>query len=135
VIRLNRGLLVLLAAFATLQDAYAGDIVVIVNNAADAPSKAEVADVYLGRSRAFTPIDLIDTPAFRADFYQRATGRDLAQVKSVWSRIVFTGKGQPPQEMSSAAAVKKAVAADLKGIGYIDKSALDNTVKAAIDLN
>ena len=58
-----------------------------------------------------------------------------AQVKAVWSRLVFSGKAQPPKEHADAAAVKKAVAADPKAIGYIDKAALDGTVKAALTLN
>lgn len=121
----------LLAAVAT----QAADLVVIVNNAATAPSKEVVADVYLGKSQAFVPHDLSESSPVRAEFYQKVTGRDLLQVKSVWSRIVFSGKGQAPAEHPDAAAVKKAVAANPKAIGYIEKSALDGSVKAALTLN
>lgn len=115
--------------------AQAADLVVIINNAASAPSKEVVADVYLGKSQAFVPHDLAESAPARAEFYQKATGRDLVQVKSVWSRIVFSGKGQAPAEHPDAAAVKKAVAADPKAIGYIEKSAVDGSVKAALTLN
>lgn len=112
----------------------AADIIVIVHPSAAAPSKEQVADIYLGRSRAYTPLDQAETSPIRAEFYQKATGRDLAQVKSAWSRIVFTGKGQPPRELPDPAAVKQAVAADPKAIGYIAKSALDGSVKEALAL-
>lgn len=113
----------------------AGDIVVIVNPSAPVPDKAQVADVFLGRSQSYVPIDQGDGSSMRREFYRLATGRDLAQVKSAWSRIVFTGKGQPPRELPDAAAVKRAVSADSKAIGYIDRSDLDASVKAALALD
>ena len=59
----------------------------------------------------------------------------MAQVKATWSRIVFSGKGQAPKQLDDSAAVKKAVAADPKGVGYIEKSAVDATVKAVLTLD
>lgn len=114
--------------------ARAADIVVIVNPAADAPTREQVADVYLGKSRAYTPIDHVEVAPIRAEFYRKATGRDLAQVKMAWARLVFTGKGLPPRETSGPAEMKRAVAADPKAIGYIDRADMDETVKAALAL-
>ena len=122
----------LLALGATLAHA---DIVVITNPAAAALTADQVTDIYLGKSNAATPLDQPESAAIRADFYKKATGRDVAQVKAVWSRLVFTGKGQPPKEFADSAAVKKAVAADPKAIGYIDKAAVDGSVKVALPLN
>jgi len=111
------------------------DVVVIGNPAAAALTKDQVADVFLGKSQAFTPIDQPDAAPVRADFYKKATGRDPAQVKATWSRLVFTGKAVAPKEVADAAAVKKAVAADPKAIGYIDKSAVDGSVKVLLALD
>lgn len=115
--------------------AHAGSLVVVGNPAAAAMTKDQVADIYLGKSQAATPLDQVETGAVYADFYKAATGRDVAQVKSTWSRIVFSGKGQPPKQLPDNAAVKKAVAADPKAIGYIEKSAVDSSVKVLLDLN
>jgi ABC-type phosphate transport system substrate-binding protein len=49
-----------------------------------------------------------------------------------WSRIVFTGKGQPPKAVGDDSQVKEAVAKDKSLIGYIDSSALDSSVKKII---
>lgn len=111
------------------------ELVVIGAPGAAALSKDQVADVYLGKSNAATPVDLPEGNPLRSEFYTKATGRDAAQVKATWSRLVFTGKGQPPKEYPDAAAVKKAVAADPKTIGYIDKSAVDGSVKVLVTLN
>ena len=121
---------ILLAAGA----AQATDLVVIVNPAAGALTRDQVSDLFLGKSQAFTPIDQAENSPIYAEFYKKATGRDIAQVKSTWSRVIFSGKGQAPRQVSDSAAVKKAVAADPKAVGYVEKSAVDGTVKAALSL-
>ena len=51
-----------------------------------------------------------------------------------WARLVFTGKGLPPKELPTVAAVKLVVARDPKAIGYIEKSDVDATVKPVLRL-
>lgn len=110
----------------------AADLVIIGNPSAPALTKEQVADVYVGRSQAFTPVDLPETSAAYAEFYEKTTGRDVAQIKATWARLVFSGKGQAPRQLPDAAAVKKAVAADPKAVGYIEKSAVDGSVKVLL---
>ena len=78
---------------------HAEDIVVIVNPAAKPVSKEQIVDVYLGRSAELTPIDQTVGSSIYVQFYQKATGRDAAQIKAIWSRILFTGRGQPPKQL------------------------------------
>ncbi len=125
-----------LAVLALLGSAQASaEIVVIVNlaNPATRMFSEQAAQFFLGKSEMFTPVDLADS-ATRNEFYQKLTGKDSSQVKAIWSKLVFTGKGTAPVEYSSAAEVKKAVAANPKAIGYIDKSAVDSTVKVILTL-
>jgi ABC-type phosphate transport system substrate-binding protein len=77
-----------------------------------------------------TPVDQSESAAVRTEFYKKVTDKDPSQVKSLWSKLVFTGKASMPKEVADSAAVKKAVAADPKAIGYIEKSAVDASVKA-----
>jgi len=114
---------------------HAEDIVVIVNSAAKPVSKEQIVDVYLGRSAELTPIDQTVGSPIYVQFYKKATGRDAAQIKSIWSRILFTGRGQPPKQLPDSAAVKKSVAANPNAVGYIEKSAVDATVKVALPLD
>jgi ABC-type phosphate transport system substrate-binding protein len=113
----------------------AEDIVVIVNPAAKAISKDQIADLYLGRSGGLTPIDQTAGSAIYVQFYKQATGRDAAQVKAIWSRILFTGRGLPPKQLPDSAAVKQAVAANPNAVGYIEKSAVDASVKVVLPLD
>lgn len=110
-------------------------VVVIGHPSAGELSKDQIADVFLGKNQNFKPIDQVESVPIRVEFYKQATGRDAAQVKAAWSRLVFSGKAQPPKEVADAAAVKKAVAADPKALGYIDKSSVDGTVKVVLTLN
>jgi ABC-type phosphate transport system substrate-binding protein len=115
--------------------ALADDVVVIGNPAAGPLTKEQVADLYLGKSQGAKLVDQPNSAPVKAAFYQKATGHDLSQVKATWSRLIFTGKALPPKEVSDAAAVKKAVAADPKAIGYIEKSEVDSSVKVVLALN
>lgn len=109
------------------------EVVVVVNPAnTDAISKDQIASVYLGKSTAFTPIDQSDGSAIRGEFYKKVADKDVSQAKALWSKLVFTGKASPPKEVGSSADVKKAVAANPKAIGYIEKSAVDATVKVVL---
>jgi ABC-type phosphate transport system substrate-binding protein len=121
----------LLAALSTA--AHAG--VVVVGHPSAAPlTKAQVEDIFLGKNLSAAPVDLPEGSPVRDQFYTKATGRDAAQVKATWSRIAFSGKGTPPKAAADAAAVKKAVAADPKAVGYIDAAAVDGSVKVLLTL-
>jgi ABC-type phosphate transport system substrate-binding protein len=111
------------------------DVVVIGNLSAPAMSKDEITQFFLGKSQSMKPLDRPSSEPIKAQFYQKLSGQDLSQVKATWSRLVFTGKATAPKELPDAAAVKKAVAADPKAIGYIDKSEVDSTVKVLLSLN
>ncbi|MDE2428114.1 MAG: hypothetical protein KGM99_05255 [Burkholderiales bacterium] len=116
--------------------AMAGEIVVVVNlaNPATAMTAAQASQFFLGKSSMFTPVDQADNAPIRADFYKRVCDKDLSEVKTIWSKLVFTGKAAAPKEYRSNAEVKKAIAANPTGIGYIDKSAVDSTVKVVTTL-
>lgn len=128
-------LIVLCAFIFASASVRADDIVVVVNPAAAPISREEIADVYLARSSAWTPLDQPAGSPIYLEFYRRATGRDSAQIKAIWSRILFTGRGVPPKQLLDSSAVKKAVAANPHALGYIPKSAVDESVKVVLPLD
>jgi ABC-type phosphate transport system substrate-binding protein len=107
------------------------ELVVVVNPNVPVASmtKEEVAQYFLGKSGALTPIDQPESAPIRAEFYKKVADKDLSQAKALWSKLVFTGKATMPREVDGSAGVKKAVATNPKAIGYIDRSAVDATVK------
>ncbi len=109
-------------------------MVVVVNSksAVSAMTNDEVAQFYLGKSSSMTPIDQPESAPIRADFYKKVTGKEPAQAKALWSKLIFTGKATAPVEAPGNAEVKKLVAADPKAIGYMEKSAVDGSVKVVL---
>jgi ABC-type phosphate transport system substrate-binding protein len=114
---------------------HAEDIVVIVNPAAKPLNKEQIVDIYLGRSDQLIPLDQTVGSPIYIQFYKKATGCDAAQVKAIWSRIMFAGKGRPPKQLHDSAAVRKFVANNPYAVGYIEKSAVDATVKVVLPLD
>ncbi|MEC5216692.1 ABC-type phosphate transport system substrate-binding protein [Actimicrobium sp. GrIS 1.19] len=110
------------------------EVVVIVNPkfAAASMTEDEVAQIFLGKSTVLTPVDQAESAPMRAEFYKKVTDKEPSQVKTIWSKLVFTGKGTPPKDLGTAADVRKAVAADPKMIGYVDKASVDGSVKAVL---
>ena len=110
------------------------EVVVVVNPKAAESSmtKEQVTQFFLGKSSAMSPLDQPESAALRAEFYKKVTDKDASQVKALWSKLVFTGKATMPKEVADNAAVKAAVAANPKAIGYIDKSAVDASVKVVL---
>ena len=114
--------------------ANAADVVVIVSakSSAAAMSADDIANIYLGKSTAMKPVD--NATAVRGAVYTAVAGKDEAQVKAIWSKLVFTGKATPPKELASSAEVVKAVAADPNIIGYVEKGAVDASVKVVYEV-
>jgi ABC-type phosphate transport system substrate-binding protein len=117
-------------AFGAAAPAMAEVVVVVNAKAAESTlTKEQVAQFFLGKSTAMTPVDQSESSPIRAEFYKKVADKDAAQAKALWSKLVFTGKATMPKEVGDNAGVKAALAANPKAIGYIDKSAVDATVK------
>src|SRR5580698_7724764 len=93
--------------------------VVSAKNTVNTLTKSQLADIFLGRSNRFpdgahaVPIDQAEGTGARDAFYVQLAGKSAAQMKAYWSKIIFTGRGQPPQVVSSSIETKKVVAANL----------------------
>ncbi|MCU6435078.1 hypothetical protein LPB67_14970 [Undibacterium sp. Jales W-56] len=107
------------------------ELVIVVNpqNPATKMFAAQAAQFFLGGSVLFTPVEQAESSPIRAEFYKKVLEKEPAQVQAIWSRIVFTGKGKPPKEYKTSAEVKKAISENVNAIGYIEKSAVDDSVK------
>ena len=125
---------VLLLAAALAAPAHA-ELVVIVSAKASVPATELICQSYLGKIKQPAPVNLPEKNAERDQFYAKACHKDPAQVRSIWSKLIFTGSGTPPLEVDTDQDMKKAVAADPNRIGYIDKKDVDASVKIVTTLN
>ncbi|MFZ6749410.1 hypothetical protein [Undibacterium sp. Ren11W] len=112
------------------------EVVIVVNpkNGAPQMTSEQASQFFLGKSSSMTPIDQSEGSAIRAEFYKKLADKEASQVKAIWSKLVFTGKGTLPKEYASSAEIKKAIAADMNAIGYIEKSSVDASVKVVATL-
>jgi len=139
-----RSLFTALVLFAgAMFDATAAELVVIVSARSTAPAlrNDQVAAIFLGQSAQLpdgayvTAIDQQVGSPVRDDFYVRVAAKSPALLKAYWSKLLFTGRGQPPREANGNATVKKLVAETPGLIGYIERSALDPTVRPVLVLH
>ena len=118
-------------------------MVVIVNpkSAAADMTAEQVSGIFLGKTPTLpsgATAVMVDQPEgspIYEQFYGKVAGKTPAQVKAAWSRLTFSGKATPPKALASSAEVKKFVAANPDAIGYIEKSAVDGTVKAVLSVD
>lgn len=107
-------------------------VVVSVQNPVEALSQAELRDIYLGRMNrlpngsAVTPLDQREGSAAHRTFYREYMAQTPAQIKAHWSRLIFTGRGQPPRSVADDSAMADAVAASPVALGYLDSAYLDS---------
>jgi ABC-type phosphate transport system substrate-binding protein len=125
--------LVFLVASATLP---ADEVAVVsAKSTVTTLSKTQMADIFLGKITRFpdgapaVPIDQSEGTLARDEFYLRVVGKSAAQMKAYWSRIIFTGRGQPPRAVPSSSETKKLVLANTNAIGYIEPNLVDDTLR------
>jgi ABC-type phosphate transport system substrate-binding protein len=114
------------------------ELAVIVNpqNPVEDLSAREVTKLFLGRLRMYPGTDLEtevidqqeDQPAFR-DFYQQLVRMNQSKLMRYRASYLFSGQGNLPTEVSDDAEVKRYVASHINAIGYIDISAVDDSVR------
>lgn len=133
--RINRparaGALALVLSASLLALPASAQIVVVASakSAAGTLSKEQVSDVFMGKNTSLTPVDQAESSALRDDFYGKVVGKSASQMKSYWAKMAFTGKGTPPREAGGSGDVKKILAGDGTLVGYIEKAAVDSSVK------
>jgi ABC-type phosphate transport system substrate-binding protein len=111
-------------------------VVVSAKSPVGALSKAQVEDIFLGKTIRFpdgalaVAIDQPEGSAIRNEFYDKVVGKTAAQIKAYWSKIIFTGRGQPPPSVSNTVEMMKRISANPAAIGYIDRDMMNDTVRA-----
>ena len=127
---------VILFVFLMVASSANAEVAVIVHPSNGAAlDDSSVERIFLAKSKSFpdgspaVPINQSEGVAARDAFDAGVLNKSAAQLKSYWSKLVFTGKGSQPQDVSGDAEVKALISANPNMIGYIDASAVDGSVK------
>jgi ABC-type phosphate transport system substrate-binding protein len=117
------------------------DIAVVVHPANSAKlDPAEIAKLYLGRSKSFSdgsaavPLAQAESATATPIFNEKILNKTGSQMKAYWSKLVFTGKGTPPQELLTDKEVIDLVSKNPNMIGYVDRGAVTADVKVVASL-
>ena len=113
------------------------DVVAVVSadNPVNTLSRNELINIFLGKTQHFPdgsaakPIDQNEDTATHEAFYVTFANKSEAQIKSYWSKMIFTGRGRPPKSVTSGEEVKSWLAENPEGIGYLDESYVDDSLK------
>jgi ABC-type phosphate transport system substrate-binding protein len=140
VLHINRAGFIIGLTLSLASRAAVADVVAVVSakSSITTLSIRQITDLFLGKVTRFpngvpaTPIDQAEGSAVRDDFYKATTGKSPAQIKAYWSKIIFTGRGQPPPTVTNNIEVKKRVVENPTAIGYIDKASVDDSVKIVL---
>lgn len=133
--KLSNKILTALALTAGMSLSHAGSVAVVGASSPIGPaSSSDVVKVFLGKKKelagvSVVPVDQSEGTPARSDFYATIVKKSEAQLKSYWSRLIFTGKGQAPQVVGGDADVKGMVSTNPNLIGYIDEGSVDGSVK------
>ena len=117
------------------------DVVVIVSAKSHITklTAEQTARIFLGKASNFpddgdaVPVDQSEGSAIRDEFYSKVVHKNSSQLSAYWAKVIFTGDGRPPEKLESNVAVRKAVAKNPNVIGYIDKSAVDKSVRVILE--
>ncbi len=130
-------LLILLvsASFVLVCQAASAETAVIVHPSNSSTlDKTAISKIFLGKTKSFPggesvlPVNQKEGSPIRTEFDKKVLEKSSSQIKAYWSKLMFTGKGQPPKEVS-AADVKALVAENPATIGYVDALTVDSSVK------
>ena len=135
-----RRLLAALVMLTSLISTAHAQLVIIVS--AQSPiqtlSKQQVSNIFLGRAHAYpdgrpaVPIDLQNGTPLRDEFSERIHGISSSQLHAYWSRMIFTGKGNPPRQAVPPQVAVKLTAANSQVISYVHRGWVDNSVKVIL---
>ena len=136
----NRLMFTLLLAVSTFVASVRAEVVVVVsaNSAVKSLTAEQTTKIFLGKVATFPsgitvyPIDQPEGSAIRDEFYSKVVRKSASQLTAYWAKIIFTGDGRPPKMLADNLAVRKAVAGNPNAIGYIDKSAVNRSVRVVL---
>ncbi len=115
---------------------FAGDWVLVTNkdNGMSSIAKADLKRVFTGKMKkvegnTVVPIMLADNVPATTQFLQEVVDKTPEEYKKFWVQQQIKGLGTAPMTQKTSASAKLIVAGIPGALTYIEKSALDDTVK------
>jgi ABC-type phosphate transport system substrate-binding protein len=100
-------------------------VIVNADNPITTMTPTAVQDVFFGKTSRWTDgtnvvaVDQLEKSPVRIEFSQKVMRKPVEAVKSFWLTKIFSGRGTPPVELKTDAAVMEAVRTQRGAIGYV----------------
>ncbi|MEC8232369.1 MAG: phosphate ABC transporter substrate-binding protein [Pseudomonadota bacterium] len=113
----------------------AANVVIVNANNASATDMDTIQRIYLGKLKAFPdgskalPLTYEQGDGTREAFNNAVLGKSESQYSAFWSKLVFTGRGTPPEMVASQEEMVKLVGTNPNTIGFVDESLVNDSVK------
>lgn len=116
------------------------ELVVIMHPDSAPPSldRQAIVNIFMGRhfrlpgGGAVVPVD---NQCCREQFYRGLVDKTLPEINSYWARLVFSGRGSPPQKISTGAEVLDLVSQNPGVVGYVERSVVNARVAVVYALS
>jgi len=109
-------------------------IVVRADSALTSLSRDEAYAMFvLDQRRGYTTYDLPDTDPAREAFYLHLAGKNLAMMRGLRARLVFSGLAKPPRQLSAAELIPH-LQQDPKAIAYLPVELVPPGVRVLLPL-
>jgi len=134
------GSMLIIIGFAPLPGNAAAEVAIIAGKQvqSNAVSAAYIKKIFLGKKRSLPdgypvkPVDQREDSSAYKEFYSKVVNKKASQLKSYWSKMIFSGKARPPKVVGNDAQVKNWVKNNPGSIGYISSSSVDASVKVLL---
>lgn len=98
----------------------------------------QIRNIYLGKNKVFPDgtkveaYELKEGSASRKNFLQKILNKSEASYNALWARMLFSSKSEPPIEAASDIELIQQIARNRNGIGYVDSSSVDSSVRVIL---
>lgn len=122
---------------ALMMNSASAEVVIVVSSESPITSltRAELGDIYKGRMNSLSggqkivPVDQKENSSAYSEFYRDFLESTVAQIKIHWSKLIFSGRGQPPRTVSDEKAMAEFLAKHPNAIGYLSADQVDKRLK------
>ena len=105
------------------------DMVVIVDNKTNVThiSNSSVGDIFLDRLHTFDngiSVVPVNNNALMKYFYLRVADRNQNEMQAYWSKLLFTGRGEPPLTLDDDQSVIQLIEHNPNMVGYVSAASV-----------
>ena len=109
-------------------------VVVVAKNSSIAElTERQIKRIFLSKTRRLDGSRIqtleLSNVDLKAQFYEKVAGKNLRQLNSYWTTLIFTGKGKPPKNVDKAETLLNELSGNPSAIAYMPVEYLDDRLK------